>query len=89
MAYENSVCLPRQDLTQQRHTKLYNAIPHFTTGLPHLYYSLTTFQNNHILPQHDEKTAADQNGRRLFIIMLHAIWKQSDFTIAIFVWPLE
>ena len=52
---ENTVRLPRQDLTQARHTKLYNAIPPFATGLPLLYYPHTTFQNNHLLPQHDTK----------------------------------
>ena len=43
--------LPWQDLSQARHTKLCNAMPPFATGLPHLYYSHTTFQNNHILPR--------------------------------------
>ena len=47
---KDTIRLPRQDLTQERHTKLCNAIPPFATGLPHLYYSHTTFQNNHILP---------------------------------------
>ena len=47
--------LPWQDLTQARHTKLYNAIPPFATGFSHLYYSHTTFENNHLLPQHDTK----------------------------------
>ena len=49
--------MPWQDLTQARHTKLYNAIPPFATGLPLLSYSHTTFQNNHILPQHDENNS--------------------------------
>ena len=52
---QNSVYLPREDLTQERHTKLCNTIPPFATGLPYLYYSHTTFQNNHISPQHDTK----------------------------------
>ena len=34
----------------QCHTSLCN-------GLTHLYYSLTTLQNNHILPQHDENNS--------------------------------
>ena len=56
ISYDQSVIrLPREDLSQARHTKLYKAIPPFATGLPHLYYSLTTLQNNHILPQHDTK----------------------------------
>ena len=49
------ICLPWQDLTQQRHTKLRSAISSFATGLPHLYYWHTTFENNHILPQYDTK----------------------------------
>ena len=48
------VRLPWQDLSQVTDAKLYNAIPTFATGLPHLYYSHTTLQNNHILPQHDK-----------------------------------
>jgi len=49
--------LPREDLTQQRHTKLCNPIPPFATGLPLLYYSYATFENNHILPQYDENNS--------------------------------
>ena len=54
---QNFIRLPREDLTQERHTRLCNAIPRFATGLPHLYYSHTTFENNHILPQHDENNS--------------------------------
>ena len=57
---QNSLRLPWQDLSQARHTKLCNAIPPFATGLPHLYYSLTTLQNNHICPNMTKITAADQ-----------------------------
>ena len=54
---KDTIRMPREDLTQARHTKLYNAIPPFATGLPLLSYSHTTFQNNHILPQHDENNS--------------------------------
>ena len=47
---ENSFSLSRQDLSQVTDAKLHNAMPPFATGFPHLYYSLTTLQNNHILP---------------------------------------
>ncbi len=57
VAMKNIVRLPWQDLSQERHTKLYNAIPPFAMGLYHLYYSHTTFENNHILPQHDENNS--------------------------------
>ena len=39
----------------------------FCEGLPLLYYSHTTFQNNHISPQHDENNSRRPNGRRLFL----------------------
>ncbi len=52
---KGAFCLPREDLSQVTDAKLYNAIPPFATGLPHLYYSHTTFENNHLLPQHDTK----------------------------------
>ena len=39
-----------KDLSQVTDAKLCNAIPPFATGFPLLYYSHTTFQNNHILP---------------------------------------
>ena len=38
------------------------AIPPFATGLPHLYYWHTTFENNHILPQHDENNSRLRDG---------------------------
>ena len=50
--------LPWQDLSQVTDAKLYNAIPPLATGLPHLYYSLTTLQNNHICPNMTKITAA-------------------------------
>ena len=30
---QGAFCLPRQDLTQVRYTKLYNAIPHFAPSM--------------------------------------------------------
>ena len=63
---KNTNFVPWQDLTQQRHTKLCNAIPPFATGLPHLYYSLTTLENNHILPQHDENNSRLHHGGGCF-----------------------
>jgi len=60
------VCLPWQDLSQVTDAKLYNAIPRFATGLPLLYYSHTTFENNHILPQHDENNSRLYHGGGYF-----------------------
>ena len=67
---QGTFLLPWQDLTQQRHTKLCFCLPPFATGLCHLYYSHTTFENNHILPQHDENNSRRPDGRRLFYHLL-------------------
>ena len=47
---QSTFCLPREDLSQVTDAELCHLIPQFATGLPHLYYSHTTFENNHILP---------------------------------------
>ena len=65
---ESTVHLPREDLSQVTDAKLYNAIPPFATGLPHLYYSLTTLQNNHILPQHDKNNSRLRDGGGCYLI---------------------
>ena len=68
---QNLICLPWQDLTQERHTKLCNPIPRFARWFPYLYYSHTTFQNNHILPKHDENNSPRPSGRRLLLTVRH------------------
>ena len=65
---QGALCLPWQDLSRGWHTKLYNAIPPFATGLPHLYYSLTTLQNNHICPNMTKITAASVMEAAAFVI---------------------
>ena len=69
---KNSVRLPRQDFIVERQTRLCHLIPPFATGLCHLYYSHTTFENNHILPQHDTKPHSRRpSGRRLCLFVHH------------------
>ena len=47
---EDPIRLPRQPFSQVTDSKLCHLIPRFATVLPQLYYSHTTFENNHILP---------------------------------------
>ena len=53
------VSLPREDLSQERHTKLCFCLPPFATGLCRLYYSHTTFEKTTFCPNMTKITAAD------------------------------
>ena len=55
---QNTIRMPREPFSQVTDAKLYRLIPGFARFLPYLYYSHTTFQNNHILPQHDTNSTA-------------------------------
>ena len=48
---KNTIRMPWQPFRQVTDAKLCNAIPTFAASLCHLCYSLTTLENNHILPQ--------------------------------------
>ena len=81
---ESFIRMPRQDLSQVTDAKLYNAIPPFATGLPLLYYSLTTLQNNHICPNMTKITAASITEAAVFIYSIN--WNLSiPITIKIFI----